>query len=99
MKSRLTLLILLPQWPLELSHSVVLKALTKFFFFFGSLSCGILVPQPGVKPILPTLEVQTLNPWTAREGHNLDGFHPSLFSGFLEFMTGVSQFNVNAPHN
>ena len=33
----------------------------------GLWACGILVPQPGIKPVPPALEVQSLNQWTARE--------------------------------
>ena len=35
--------------------------------FFGRKECGILVPQPGIKPMPPAVEAQTLNYWTARE--------------------------------
>ena len=28
--------------------------------------CGILVPQPGIKPVLPALEAWSLNHWTFR---------------------------------
>ena len=44
-----------------------------FFFFFGLLvwphcaACGILVPQPGIEPVPPAVEAQSLNHWTARE--------------------------------
>ena len=31
------------------------------------MACGILVPQPGIKPVPPAVEVQSLNNWTARE--------------------------------
>ena len=31
------------------------------------MACGISVPQPGIEPVPPELEVQSLNPWTARE--------------------------------
>ena len=30
-------------------------------------TCGILVPQPGIKPTLPALKVWRLNHWTVRE--------------------------------
>ena len=30
-------------------------------------ACGILVPRPGIRPIPPALEAQSLNHWTARE--------------------------------
>ena len=31
-----------------------------FFFFFGHEACGILVPQPGIKPSSPALEDELL---------------------------------------
>ena len=30
------------------------------------MACGILVPQPGIEPMPPALEVQSLNHWTTR---------------------------------
>ena len=40
-----------------------------FFFFFCPhiMACRILVPQPGIEPMPPGVEVQSLNHWTARE--------------------------------
>ena len=38
------------------------------------MACGILVPQPGIKPWAPALEVQSLNRWIAREV-SLSNFH------------------------
>ena len=37
------------------------------FWFFGHKPCGILVPWPGIKPTIPAMEMQSLNPWSARE--------------------------------
>ena len=37
-----------------------------FFFFFRERTCGILVPQPGIKPV-PPVETQSLNYWTTGE--------------------------------
>ena len=31
------------------------------------MACGILVSQPGIKPVPPALEAWSLNHWTARE--------------------------------
>ena len=31
------------------------------------MTCRILVPQPGIKPLTPAGEVQSLNHWTTRE--------------------------------
>ena len=57
-------------------------------------ACGILVPQPGMKPLALALEVQSLNRWTTRESQailfrlpfqqNLTGIWSSAFfsSGF-----------------
>ena len=39
-----------------------------FFFFSNFLAtCGILVPQPGIKPMPPEVGVWSLNHWTTRE--------------------------------
>ena len=40
-----------------------------FFFFFWSLcsAYGILVPQPGIEPMSPAVQVWSLNHWTLRE--------------------------------
>ena len=38
-----------------------------FNFWLHCAACGILVPQPGIEPVPPALEVQSLNHWTARE--------------------------------
>ena len=35
------------------------------FVFFGCTACGILVPQPGIKPTPPSVEAQSLNHWTS----------------------------------
>ena len=39
--------------------------------FIGHTACGILVPQPGIEPMLPPLRAQSLNHWTTREVQNL----------------------------
>ena len=40
-----------------------------FFFFFWPrcVSCGILVPRPGIEPLPLALEAWSLNRWTTRE--------------------------------
>ena len=43
------------------------ESLFLFFFLAANAACRILVPQPGIKPVPPTMEVQSLNHWTARE--------------------------------
>ena len=62
---------------LTISESIKIKTLTgmgflfpDFFFFFfwpHHAACGILVPQPGIEPVPPAVEAQSLNHWTARE--------------------------------
>ena len=37
------------------------------FIWLCPVACGILVPQPGIKPAPPALEVWSLNHWTTRE--------------------------------
>ena len=31
------------------------------------MACGILVPRPGIEPVSPAVEAQTLNHWDAAE--------------------------------
>ena len=38
-----------------------------FIFWPCCVVCGILVPQPGIKPVPPALKMQSLNHWTSRE--------------------------------
>ena len=37
------------------------------FFFFGRAAYGILIPRPGMEPVPPAIEAQSLNHWTTRE--------------------------------
>ena len=41
--------------------------LALFFFRLCNTACGILVPRPGIKPMPPAVEAQSLNHWTTRE--------------------------------
>ena len=38
-----------------------------FLFWLPSLASGILIPWPGVKPVCPAVDMQSLNHWTTRE--------------------------------
>ena len=39
-----------------------------FIYFYAlAAACGILVPQPGIEPALPAVEVQSLSHWTTGE--------------------------------
>ena len=42
------------------------------------MACGILVPRPGIKPIPPAVEAQSLNHWTAREVPSICHLNSSL---------------------
>ena len=37
------------------------------FFWTHRTACGIIVPQPGIEPVPPAVEVQSPNHWTSRE--------------------------------
>ena len=39
----------------------------KKIFFWATLACGILVPQPGIEPVPRAVEAPSPNHWTARE--------------------------------
>ena len=49
-----------------LKHSWVL-VFVFFFFLLHCAVCGLLVPQPGIKPMPPAVEAQFPNHWTSRE--------------------------------
>ena len=50
---------------LQMAHLIFFLLL--LFFFFGHAACGILVPQPGIKPTSPAMEPHRLNHWATRE--------------------------------
>ena len=43
------------------------EEIENFFFFFDCTACGILVPQPGIKPVPRVVEMQSPNHWPAKE--------------------------------
>ena len=50
-----------------------------FFWFWGVFwppneACRILVPQPGIEPVPPAVEVQSPNHWTTKEVLSLSFF-------------------------
>ena len=61
----------------EESVSVYLLEVDKDLLFFLKIfwpcwvSCGLLVPQPRIKPMLPALETHSLNHWTMRKVRDL----------------------------
>ena len=57
-----------------LLDSIYLVLLLLFHLFCISClcgeACGIVVPWPGVEPVPPAVELQSLNHWTTREVHS-----------------------------
>ena len=51
------------------SHNTRICATLNSFFFFWPrrVACRILVPRPGIEPVPPAVEAQSLKHWTARE--------------------------------
>ena len=46
----------------------LLKCIFKIIIIFGhTMWCRMLLPWPGIEPVPPALEVQSLKHWTARE--------------------------------
>ena len=86
-------------WYVWHTYFFCVSKLTDFISFCFLLcgACGILVPQPGIKPVPSALEVQNLNHWTAREV-------PVLFCFlilFLEirFLASKNQCNKQRENN
>ena len=48
--------------PLLLSTCFLSAVFNLFFFWLCHMACGILAPQPGIKPATPALEVSTTGP-------------------------------------
>ena len=53
-----------------------------FFFWLHHVACGILVPQPGIKPRPSAVRAWSPNHWTSRE------FHPNLYFLMDWFFSG-----------
>ena len=45
-----------------------------FLFWPCHTTCGVLVSQPGIEPMPPAVEAQSLNHWTAREVPTVTSF-------------------------
>ena len=67
-----------------------------FLSFFGLL-CGILIPQPEIKPTLPAVEAQSLNHLTTRETPGTGSFDhtvvgnvtPETYKGWRDFWSSL----------
>ena len=53
--------------PLISKVKVIITFFIFIFFWPHHSAWGILVPQPEINPVPPTVEAQNPNPWTARE--------------------------------
>ena len=51
----------------KLFPRIILGPSLTFFFFFATWLVGILVPQPGIEPMPPALEVLSTNHWVTRD--------------------------------
>ena len=69
-----------------------------FFFFLATplKACGTLVPQPGIKPMSPAVEVWSLNHWTTMEVPNLI-FLPSPISCPLSPLSPLTGYKLVFP--
>ena len=55
-------------WSHDPAGAFIFFFIFKFYLFiYGRAACGIFVPQPGIEPLTPAVEAQSLNHWTARE--------------------------------
>ena len=61
--SCLTFLFLPPSLP----HLTLHCYINLFFFLAMPCACGILVPWPGIEPMIPALGAHSLNHWTTRK--------------------------------
>ena len=55
--------------PMDILYILMVMQLNVYFilFWLHRSACGILVPQPGIEPVPPAVEVWSLNHWTIRE--------------------------------
>ena len=69
----------------QLSHNHIpyswfISLSSSFFFRPCQVACGTLVPLPGIEPVPPAVEAQSLNHWTTREVPPC--LHPCLIHHF-----------------
>ena len=57
------------EWSLDSSLDAILYILffIHLLLLFGCVACGILVPDPGIKPMPSAVETWSLTHWAARE--------------------------------
>ena len=52
---------------MNIQHCFAFFSFLFLFFWLHHEACRILVPQPGIEPVPPEVEAQSLNPWTMGE--------------------------------
>ena len=70
-----------------------------FFFLRGPnpTACGILVPQPGIRPVPSALEAQSLNHWTVRKVphlHHLKNMSVKMLTWLFKISITESQHKL-----
>ena len=59
------------------------------------LACGILAPQPGIKPMPSVLEAQNLNHWTTREVSNFFFFYSMTINILLRLDMNIQIYPLS----
>ena len=76
----------------------------RFSFWLHLEACGILVPQPGIEPVFPAVQVWSPNHWTAREFPEIYIYFSYCFEIWCVFHTystpqiGLTTFQVSTCH-
>ena len=56
------------------------------------MACGISVPRPGIEPVPPAVEAQSLNHWTTREAPLFISFYYLLFIWLQQVLIVLHSF-------
>ena len=60
-----------------------------FFFFFGCMACGMLVPLPGMEPMPSAVKAQSPTHWTAR------GFPARFYESYIYILPMTADWFVH----
>ena len=67
-----------------LEHLLFFSSCFIYLFRLHCRICGILVPPPGIKPVIPAVEAQSPNDWTTRESPGASASEFQLFCSLVE---------------
>ena len=84
-------------WVSETLPPQVFQTFARTLLSFGSVICGILVSLPGIEPVFPGLEAQSLKQWTTGEVPKDFGLH--MRNGRLWQVTAIHLENYRFYHN